>query len=175
MFVYQELEGRTIRNILGIILIIIFVYLSSTFILKRNVMFLDEAQIKMVNMNDYKGYIDSAEVKDDIIILKGWAIKKGEGANVFLMKTVLKNENTQEYLQIPTQYHGREDITKYFNDGIDYHVSGFTSMVSGLKLQDGLYSIYILYDGRELLIDTGGKFRYVKGEMVNFTNLQSDT
>lgn len=104
--------------------------------------------------------IDYISVSDAVI--RGWCMEKGKNINSFDMDILLWNQAKAYGYQIPACLESREDITEYFNDGINYDRAGFCCVFDNSWLVDADYRIYIRYrcNNSDLIVDTGQEYRY---------------
>ena len=98
-----------------------------------------------INMGDCefeeKGY------EPDSIRINGFAIIHGKATELIEINVLLKDEQTGEYWELPTEIVPRPDVTECVNDGVNYDYSGFSVDFSSSKMnfESHDYSVYLLY------------------------------
>ena len=107
------------------------------------------------NINQYQYEIENLEwerddtsFSKDLIKIKGWLVKKGEGTNSASIKIVFQDTVSKEYYLLPTLMEDRDDVTEKINDGQFYRYSGFSATVSYIDKLDNKnqdYALFALY------------------------------
>lgn len=110
--------------------------------------------------NGYRWSLEEINVSDRLVV-KGWAIKRGESSVPIEMRVVLKKRLTGEGLILPTTVTKRAEITKKMDDGINYDWSGFevsipVGEIQGIEKEE--YDVILLIqiqDDDERSLDLG--------------------
>ncbi|AQR97834.1 hypothetical protein [Clostridium saccharoperbutylacetonicum] len=104
----------------------------------------DNEIVKNINMASvrtnvpeaYKSWIDSAEIKDGALEIKGWVFKKGENLEYLNRKVVLVDNKNNVY-EVNTLMERRTEITSVFNDGFNYDNAGMIARCPIKQFKDG--------------------------------------
>lgn len=157
---YIPPSKKIVIRLIALFILMIFAYSAWIFFEKSKIEYVKEPDYEL-QKEGYITFIDTLESKDGILTIKGWAVKKKESTKTFNMQLILKNNETGEMYKSCLQFCNREDVSQYINDGIDYHVSGFSRILFLNRLKEGEYGIYVLYDGEKKLLDTHTAFRVI--------------
>lgn len=152
--------GMLLAGVMLLTLIWILLVCNSTGIKK-----IDGGLYEVKNLNE--GYVlcldnvqheyEDTPLVNDSLRISGWMIKPGEDTNSVRMRIVLRDDDTGEYLVLPTALLQRPDVTANYDDGHNYDVSGFEVKISPRKidLENSKYMLMMLYflNGEEFLIE----------------------
>ncbi len=149
------IKRKTIIQLFFLILISGFLFAGLIYVDNSLVKKLDISGLQK-NVNEVIFSIDSIEEKDYISI-RGWAYKKGINISIVECFVAVRNISTNECFRVNTIKENRPDVTKYFNDGLNYDNSGIYAKFSKRKLGKGVYEIILLYfsDNSHILVPTG--------------------
>jgi hypothetical protein len=102
--------------------------------------------------------IDQIKVDTHYVAISGWAFTPGQEPANFAIRVILKNDSTNEAVEIPTTMVVKEKINENYDEEIDYSHSGFLSRVnkSFLDLNQNAYTIYLEFisQNQHLFINT---------------------
>ncbi len=130
----------------------------------------DNTKVEKFDISDYQigneqaeFSIDSLNIGKTSTTLRGWEVTKGVSTELVNTHFVLVDDSYGYILN--TEVENRNDVTVFFNDGLNYDNSGIVSLFLNSKFEKGKeYNIYILYENESLnikyLLDTGKKFCY---------------
>ncbi len=112
--------------------------------------------------------IDSVDMKNDEIIMKGFAFEMNKDAEKGAYCIVLRDLDSGEYLFPKMKYTERKDVNCYFQGECNYFMSGFEATIKEKKVDlNGSYEILIksMKDKTAYRIDT-----YLVGNEIAYVN-----
>lgn len=107
--------------------------------------------------NNMYFHVDEFLSEVDKIIIRGYSFIINEDINKFNNHIILKEKNTQKYLQVPTVMETRDDVEDILGNGNKIRYSGFISTIDTRQLQvHKIYEVFYLYesDNNKILIKT---------------------
>ncbi len=99
--------------------------------------------------------IETAKIIDNKLSIEGWVLKKGEDNN-FIYKTIVIEDNKNNYYKLNARVNLRLDVNEAFNEEYDYSKAG---IIVEEKLKGNMeypFKIYFLIkkEDKNILIDT---------------------
>lgn len=98
-------------------------------------------EIKQVNGNDFKFYVDTFENNNNIVKTSGWCYFDQQESTNSNVDIVLVKEG--KAFKFQTQKTIRQDVTDAVKNGFDLNNSGFSSQINITELQPGKYQLAI--------------------------------
>lgn len=96
---------------------------------------------------------------DSYLNISGWALVRGEDISTVNSYFILRNIDTNQYIQILTVEYERPELTSHFNDGKKYINAGLKGKVKQAKLhlEKNTYEVCIAYgnNGHRIFCRTG--------------------
>lgn len=95
---------------------------------------------------DY-AYFENNNNKSNSIVIAGWCVILGKQTNPIAIHVLLKDESNN-YYQLPTSMEQRAEVTKHFDDNVNYDNSGFSVNIdtSFFNFNEEQYEIVLLYE-----------------------------
>ena len=80
--------------------------------------------------NTVRYAVDSSEVLDNRLVLKGWLFQDGVASDNVMPEVILRHRTTGECIQIPAARTNRADLVNAFENGSLYVNGGYTAVMS---------------------------------------------
>lgn len=87
-------------------------------------------------------YVESEIRREKTLEIIGWAIYNGKSSDS--QKVLVALESPKKWLFFDTCAVERKDVTQFFNDGINYDMSGFTCSINCAEILDSQYRVNIV-------------------------------
>lgn len=94
--------------------------------------------------NDLQIAVDSVNMVDDKLQIKGWVIREGVNADMAIPSVYLHSRTTGEYLRISTARVARPDLVNTFENGYLYENAGYAAAVAPSTLKEPLKNYDLL-------------------------------
>ena len=94
--------------------------------------------------NNLQIAVDSVNMVDDKLQIKGWIIREGVNADMALPSVYLRSRTTGEYLRISTARVARPDLVNAFENGYLYENAGYAAAVTPSTLKESLENYDLL-------------------------------
>ena len=135
----------------SILIFCVLIIIDFSFPHKININNIDNKNL--VNWN-----IESIQIAENYITIRGWAFIPGEETTEYDISIVLNNLNSGDVIELPTQMVDLDDLNNKYSDELNYANNGFFAKINKdlIKFDKNTFAIYIKYfnNGHRLFIRT---------------------